>query len=76
MGPIGCPETSVHNYHSTLYNTPEERRSLLHRGGSLKSRMCVQSSETVLSQVSLIETELLFAIVVTLNEQKHNRSIS
>ena len=28
MGPIGCPETSVRNYHSTLRNIPEERRSL------------------------------------------------
>jgi hypothetical protein len=31
MGPIGCPETSVQNYHSTL------RRSRLYRGGSLYS---------------------------------------
>jgi len=27
MGPIGCPETSVRSYHSTLCNMPEERRS-------------------------------------------------
>jgi hypothetical protein len=27
MGPIRCPETSVKDYHSTLRNTPEERRS-------------------------------------------------
>jgi hypothetical protein len=26
MGPIGCPETSVRNYHSTLCKIPEERR--------------------------------------------------
>jgi hypothetical protein len=38
MGPIGFPETSVQNYHSTLRNIPEERRSNLHRGGSLISR--------------------------------------
>ena len=38
MQPIGYPETSVQNYHSTLRNIPEERRSHLHRGGSLKSR--------------------------------------
>jgi hypothetical protein len=25
--PIGCPETSVHNYHSTLRNIPEQRWS-------------------------------------------------
>jgi hypothetical protein len=39
MGPIGCPETSVHNYYSTLRNIPEERRSYVHGGGSLKSRV-------------------------------------
>jgi hypothetical protein len=27
MGQIGCPETSVHNYHLKLRNIPEERRS-------------------------------------------------
>jgi hypothetical protein len=27
MGPIRCPQTSVKDYHSTLRNTPEERRS-------------------------------------------------
>jgi hypothetical protein len=34
-GPIGCPETSVQNYHSTLRNIPEERRSqVLHYSDS------------------------------------------
>ena len=37
MGPIGCPETSVQIYHSTLRNTPEECRSHPHRCGSLRS---------------------------------------
>jgi len=37
IGPIFCPETSATNYQSTLRNIPEERRSHLHRGGSLKS---------------------------------------
>jgi hypothetical protein len=27
VGPIGCPETSVKDYHSTLHNIPEEGRS-------------------------------------------------
>jgi hypothetical protein len=27
-GPIGCPETSVRIYHSTLRNTPEQRKYL------------------------------------------------
>jgi hypothetical protein len=28
MGPIGCPETAVRNYHYSLRNDPEERSSL------------------------------------------------
>jgi hypothetical protein len=36
IGPICCTETSVSNYHRTLCNIPEERRSHLLRGGSLK----------------------------------------
>jgi hypothetical protein len=27
VGPTGCPETSVQNYHSTLYKSPKELRS-------------------------------------------------
>jgi len=41
VGPISCPETSVTNYHSALRNSPEELRSHLIRGGSLKSRLPV-----------------------------------
>jgi hypothetical protein len=29
MGPIGCPETSVRNYHHTIRHESEERRSQL-----------------------------------------------
>jgi len=36
IGPIRYPETSVTNYHSTLCNITEERRSQLHCGGNLK----------------------------------------
>ena len=39
MRPVGCLETSVTNYKSTLCNIPEERKSHLHRGGSLKSSL-------------------------------------
>ena len=39
MGPIGFPETSVQNYHSTLCNIPEARRSQLLSGGSMSSRV-------------------------------------
>jgi hypothetical protein len=41
-GPIICPETLVRNYHCSLCNNPEKRRSLLIRGGSLKShKICI-----------------------------------
>ena len=36
---IGCPETSVRNYQSTLNKELQESKSLLHRGGSLKWRI-------------------------------------
>jgi hypothetical protein len=38
MGPVGCPETSVTNYKSTMCNIPEERRPHFYRDGSLISR--------------------------------------
>jgi len=34
---LGCPETSVRNYHYSLRNDTEERSSHILRGGSLKS---------------------------------------
>ena len=37
MGPIGCPEKSVKNFHYSLRNNPEERSSLMLRSRSLKS---------------------------------------
>jgi len=35
-GPIGCLETSVRNYNSSLRSIPEERKAHVRRGGSLK----------------------------------------
>ena len=43
MGPIGCPEKSVRNYHYSLRNNPEEGSSQLLRGGSLKSHVTLHS---------------------------------
>jgi len=37
MGPLGCQETLVRNYHSTLLNIPEECWSHVHHDRSLKS---------------------------------------
>jgi hypothetical protein len=39
MGPIGCPETSVRNYHYSLRNNSEERSSHLLRGGGVNWRI-------------------------------------
>jgi hypothetical protein len=50
IGPIRCPETSVKSYHSTLRNTPEERTSHQHCGGSLKSLdVCDAGSDVLYS---------------------------
>ena len=38
MGPIGCPETSLRNYHYAVRNSLEEHSSRLLRRGSLKSQ--------------------------------------
>jgi hypothetical protein len=51
-GPIGCREMSVRNYHYTLRNNPEERRSHLLRGGSLKSHLLCHVPEALLFTVT------------------------
>jgi hypothetical protein len=43
MGPIGCPETSVKNYHYSTRNKPVERSTHLLRSGILKSRTKLKS---------------------------------
>ena len=35
MGPIGCPETSVINYHYSLRNNPEEHSSVPTTSGQI-----------------------------------------
>ena len=37
MGPIGCPEMSIRNYHSMLLNIPDDCRHHLHSSWSQKS---------------------------------------
>jgi hypothetical protein len=39
LGRFSCPETSVRNYHYSLLNNPEQRKSLVLRGRSLKSQI-------------------------------------
>jgi hypothetical protein len=47
MGPIGCPETSVRNYHCPLRNSPKERISevLSKSGDMFKRRLKLYSSD-------------------------------
>ena len=53
MEPIGCMETTVTKYHSTLRNISEERGYFVHRGGSLKSRKVAvrDSSDPIVSSI-------------------------
>jgi len=38
MGPIGCPKTSVRDYHYSLRNNPEQHSSQPIRADSFKSQ--------------------------------------
>jgi hypothetical protein len=55
MGPVGCAETSVRNYHSTLCKMPQEGSSHLHCGGILKYPLFVSN----FSQPFKLHTEFL-----------------
>ena len=68
MGHIGCPETSVRNYHNSLRNDPEERSSRLLRGGSEKSRCDVLFIFTV-HKYQHIYGKVLLSYVVILCKQ-------
>jgi hypothetical protein len=43
MGPIGCPEKSVRNYHYPLRNNPEEHNSHLFRQSRTHTRLYLQA---------------------------------
>ena len=64
MGPIGWPETSVGNHHSTLRNIPDERSSHVRRGGSLISRTVLKISINPLHEATLTEVFRAFSSVV------------
>jgi hypothetical protein len=71
MEPIGCLETSVQNYHTTLRNTPEERIPHLHRGGRMQSRslpFCkIPSLDHILNQKSPVESRLFSFLSIHFN---------
>jgi hypothetical protein len=66
MGLTQCPEMSVQNYRSVLHNIPEERRSHLHHGGSLKSNMDVDSP-LLLWRKFLMAWELVWTVTMEHN---------
>ena len=45
--PMGCPETSIRNYHCSLRNISKEGRSHILRGGSLRSHILEYDSAGV-----------------------------
>ena len=42
MGPIGCPETLVRNYHHSLHNNPEDGSSLFGTGSLMRPKCFAQ----------------------------------
>jgi hypothetical protein len=66
MWPIGCPETSVRNYHYSLRNNPKARSSHLLRGGSLKSRIFLAVFVTGHQAVNIVrkQRELLLLLLL------------
>jgi hypothetical protein len=64
MGPIGCPKTSVQNYHSMLHNIPEERRYQIVPGLIIKVMKMAQSTEKCrVMQYGLRQNFLLWLIL-------------
>ena len=62
MGPIGCPETSVTNYHHTLRNIPEERRSLMY-DVSTQNAFSYLACETKSPFIDIIADDLQLASI-------------
>jgi hypothetical protein len=73
MGPTGGPDTSVWNYHSKLRKIPEERRSYLHRGGSLKSRILGDTSLDLFPYVYVYVWNygIIIIIIIIISPLKH-----
>jgi hypothetical protein len=71
MGPLGCPETSVINYHYSLRNNPEERSSRVLRDRSLKSRFCNSEYENT-PQSTQSNKNVFITKILTLEPASHN----
>ena len=64
MGYIVCPGTSARNYHYTLRNFPEERRSRLLSGESLKSLK--SDFVHIMNGVTQIRNKVYWTLFITL----------
>jgi hypothetical protein len=62
VGPIGCPETSVRNYHYTLLSKPEEGSSNLLRGGSLKLQIILICLPMITASLQL---QMATSVIIT-----------
>jgi hypothetical protein len=62
MGPVGCNEMSVIDWHYSLHNNPEEFSSYLLCGRSLKS--CFRNSYVVVFFIVLLSNSHLAVFVV------------
>ena len=62
---IGCTETSLRNYHSTLRNVPTQCRSRLFLGWSLKSRIRYHSFQFLWTENQTTKTPRFIHISVT-----------
>jgi hypothetical protein len=66
-GPIGCPETWVRNYHSTLHNNPVERRCHTLRSWTVNSSenvSIVHVPTKILSRASIFFLLLLLILQI------------
>jgi len=70
MGPTGCPDASVRNYHHSPRNNPEERSSDRLRGGSLKSRVNAFCVHWHSGSMNLSGIGMLTSIVTRVVEEK------
>jgi hypothetical protein len=64
MGLIGCSETSIRKYNPTLLVIQKERRSHVHRGGSIKWRNYTHISLLCVPHVPPISSSLSFFVIV------------
>jgi hypothetical protein len=60
MGPIGCLETSIRNYHYSLRNNPEQRRSNLMPCLSIPPRYVTESRTTRFKMLLLAVDDYLW----------------